>query len=99
MADVSINTLEYHQELCIGCEMCTLVCPHGVFGMNGPVAQLLRPEACMECGACQINCPIDAITVDSGVGCAAAMIRAALFGRKEACCGPGPESDCCSSDK
>jgi hypothetical protein len=41
----------------------------------------------MECGACQVNCPTDAISVDSGVGCAAAMIRAALTGKKEVTCG------------
>jgi len=49
--------------------------------------RLQRAEACMECGACQINCPTGAVTVDSGVGCAAAMIRAALTRQKEATCG------------
>ncbi len=94
------NTLQYDPELCIGCEMCSLVCPHAVFAMNGRVAQLVRPEACMECGACQLNCPTDAITVDSGVGCAAAMIRAALTGKKEEpTWDTGTESPCCSSDE
>jgi ferredoxin len=46
-----------------------------------------RVEACVECGACQLSCPTGALVVDSGVGCAAAMIRAALRGRKEASCG------------
>jgi ferredoxin len=41
----------------------------------------------MECGACQVNCPTNAISVESGVGCAAAMILAALTGKKEATCG------------
>lgn len=92
----ALNTLEYNPELCIGCDMCITVCPHGVFAPNGRVALLVRPEACMECGACQLNCPTDAITVDSGVGCAAAMIRAALTGRKEATCGPADaESESC----
>jgi NAD-dependent dihydropyrimidine dehydrogenase PreA subunit len=66
--------------------MCAIVCPHGVFAMNERKAALLRPEACMECGACQKNCPADAIIVDSGVGCAYAMMRAALTGKKEVCC-------------
>jgi NAD-dependent dihydropyrimidine dehydrogenase PreA subunit len=83
-----INTLVYQKDLCIGCEMCVAVCPHAVFEMNERVALLVRPEACMECGACQINCPADAIAVDSGVGCASAMIAAALRGQKieEATC-------------
>jgi len=95
-----VNTLQYNPELCIGCEMCSLVCPHAVFTMNERVAQLVRPEACMECGACQLNCPTDAIMVDSGVGCASAMIYAALTGKKEATCGSSEtEPSCCSSDR
>jgi len=39
----------------------------------------------MECGACAMNCPTDALTVQAGVGCAAAVINAAL-GRDGACC-------------
>jgi NAD-dependent dihydropyrimidine dehydrogenase PreA subunit len=90
------NPLEYDPNLCIGCKMCSVVYPHGMFAMNGRVAQFVRSEACMECGACQLNCPTGAITVDSGVGCAAAMIRAALLGKKTATCGPGAGASCCS---
>lgn len=82
----ALNTLRYDSELCIGCEMCIIVCPHAVFAMNGRVVHFVRPDACMECGACQLNCPTGAVMVDSGVGCAAAMIRAALTGKKEASC-------------
>ena len=93
------NTLDYSPELCVGCDMCVSVCPHGVFAPNGRVALLVQPEACMECGACQLNCPTGAITVDSGVGCAAAMIYAALTGRKEVTCGPGDSGSesCCDN--
>jgi NAD-dependent dihydropyrimidine dehydrogenase PreA subunit len=81
------NTLVYNQELCNGCGLCTAVCPHAVFEMNGRSARLVRPQACMECGACQLNCASGAISVESGVGCAAAMLWAALKGQKEASCG------------
>ena len=91
----ALNTLEYIPALCIGCEMCIYVCPHGVFALNGSAVRLVRPDACMECGACQLNCPTGALAVDSGVGCAAAMIRAALTGRKDASCGPESEPSCC----
>jgi NAD-dependent dihydropyrimidine dehydrogenase PreA subunit len=83
------NTLRYDETKCINCGMCSSVCPHGVFVNGENRAELKKPEACMECGACQLNCPVDAIAVDSGVGCAAAMMRAALKGKKleEASCG------------
>ena len=92
----SVNTLAYDAELCIGCDMCSTVCPHRVFAPNGRVARLVLPELCMECGACQLNCPTEAITVDSGTGCAAAMIMAALTGREISC--GGPEGGCCAPD-
>ncbi len=76
------NTLQYDEKKCVGCGKCSIVCPHRVFAQNGNKAELVNPSACMECGACELNCPAGAITVDSGVGCANAMIRAALRGEK-----------------
>jgi len=67
--------------------MCSSVCPHAVFERKNKTVSLVQPENCMECGACQLNCPTGAITVESGVGCASAMIYAALTGKKEATCG------------
>jgi NAD-dependent dihydropyrimidine dehydrogenase PreA subunit len=78
-----LNTLRYDPASCIGCGMCAITCPHAVFACSDGKAQLARPDSCMECGACQRNCPADAISVDTGVGCAAAMIRAALLRRGE----------------
>jgi NAD-dependent dihydropyrimidine dehydrogenase PreA subunit len=83
------TTLQYDPSACTGCKMCAIVCPHAVFVMDGRQAVLTRPEACMECGACQLNCPANAISVESGVGCASAMIRAALTRKEEATCGCG----------
>ena len=81
------NTLQFNQDLCNNCIMCSAVCPHAVFERTNGVVYLVRPSKCMECGACQLNCPTGAIKVDSGVGCASAMIYAALTGKKEATCG------------
>ena len=81
------NTLKFNQELCNNCIMCSTVCPHAVFERNNGLVSLIRPERCMECGACQLNCPTGAIIVESGVGCATAMIFAALKGKNEATCG------------
>lgn len=85
------NTLKYDQGECINCGMCSKVCPHGVFLPGKEAAVLANNEACMECGACYLNCPADAIRVESGVGCAAAMISAALRGSKEETCTCGCE--------
>jgi NAD-dependent dihydropyrimidine dehydrogenase PreA subunit len=94
-----VNTLKYDRGKCTGCGRCIEVCPHGVFEMaerNGKKrARLVARKACMECGACRMNCPSGAIEVDSGVGCAWAMFRAALLpGEQEVCCGPKTEKSC-----
>jgi NAD-dependent dihydropyrimidine dehydrogenase PreA subunit len=101
------NTLRYDPTRCINCGMCVAVCPHGVFAPNGKVVELAVPEACMECGACMRNCPAEAIWVESGVGCAAAMIAAALRGRPldegtcgdDTCCGATTPADTPTEDE
>jgi ferredoxin len=77
------TTLKYDAKLCTGCGLCSSVCPHGVFIQTDKIAQLIRPLACMECGACALNCPAHAITVETGFAYAAAQFLAALKGSKE----------------
>ena len=91
------NTLHLDPARCINCGICQTVCPHAVFASGDKVAVLASPESCMECGACMKNCPGGAITVESGVGCAEAMIRAAITGSKNEPCGCGGEGEsiCC----
>jgi len=89
------NTLRYNPSRCINCGMCLIVCPHAVFGEGSDVVSLINPDLCMECGACQKNCPAGAITVNSGVGCASAMINAALRGSDEVTCGCDDDTCCC----
>jgi len=83
----TINTLKFDSELCTGCGICVDICPHGVFALNHRTIHPVRADACMECGACQVNCPFGAIKVDSGVGCAAAMIQSALLRKNQVECG------------
>jgi len=91
------NSLQYHPEKCINCRRCTEVCPHGVFAEGTERAELVSPADCMECGACALNCPVQAIAVKSGVGCAWAMIAAAIRGKSmdSAECGCGGDSGSC----
>ena len=72
-----------------------MVCPHRVFIQNGREAVLAEPQRCMECGACMVNCPTGAIEVESGVGCASAIMYAAITGKKEATCGCDDTPSCC----
>jgi NAD-dependent dihydropyrimidine dehydrogenase PreA subunit len=91
----NVVTLGYDQDKCTGCGRCTEVCPRGVFAMRDKRAVVTDRDLCIECGACEGNCEFDAITVKSGVGCAAAMINGIL--RKGdadgGCC--GPDTGCC----
>jgi len=80
-----VVTLELDVERCSGCGVCVTVCPHAVLAMNGRGARIVDRDACMECGACATNCATEAISVRAGVGCAAAVINAAL-GRGDGCC-------------
>ena len=80
-----VVTLQLDANKCTGCGMCLEVCPHEVFQTNSSRAISINRDACMECGACSRNCPVDAISVESGVGCAAAVINS-LLGRKSSEC-------------
>ena len=73
-------TLKYDESLCNGCGLCVAVCPRAVFAMQGRRAALADRGACLECGACALNCVPGAITVDAGVGCAQAIITGVLTG-------------------
>ena len=77
-----VATLELEQALCIGCGRCLEVCPHQVFELAARRARLADKDACMECGACALNCPVAAIRVDAGVGCASGMINEWLREKK-----------------
>ncbi len=90
----NVATLEYDASRCIGCRLCIEVCPHNVFHMSGKKAEVVNPDKCMECGACQLNCVTGALKVKQGVGCASAVIYGFLKGTDPSCdCGGG--ESCC----
>ncbi len=93
-----VASLELVSDRCTGCGLCTEVCPHGVFAVEGKKAVVLDRDSCMECGACANNCAFSAITVAKGVGCAAALINSMVYGGEPSCdCSstkPGP-GGCC----
>ncbi len=89
-----VATLLLDREACTGCRMCLAVCPHGVFEIEQGKARIVDLDACMECGACVMNCSAEALTVHAGVGCASAIVRSWIVGG-EPSCGCGEEGDTC----
>ncbi len=87
----NVTTLKLDIEKCTGCRMCTIVCPHEVFEMNGNKARIINRDACIECGACARNCAFEALSVRAGVGCATGIIIGAIRGTEPTC-------DCTKSD-
>lgn len=92
-----VSTLEYDPSKCTGCRMCVEVCPHRIFQMEGKKAYVIDRDLCMECGACMRNCASGAIEVQTGVGCAAALIKGMVTGDASCGCSDGDEknSACC----
>jgi NAD-dependent dihydropyrimidine dehydrogenase PreA subunit len=88
----NVVTLKLATHKCTGCGMCTSVCPHVVFEIQEKKAVVIDRDACMECGACVRNCPVEAITVRAGVGCANAIIKGAVKGTAPTC-----GDSCCDS--
>ncbi|MCA9609998.1 MAG: 4Fe-4S dicluster domain-containing protein [Myxococcales bacterium] len=65
----TVNTLgneariELVEERCTGAADCVLVCPREVLEMDGRArkVRVVRPDQCIECGACVVQCPSDAL--------------------------------------
>jgi len=65
----TINTIKNHFEIelaedrCSGAAECILVCPRNVLQMNSRLRKvsIARPEQCIRCGACIVQCPDDAL--------------------------------------
>lgn len=93
---LNVSTLRLLADKCKGCGTCVDVCPHGVLAMNDKKAVIIDSDKCMECGACMTNCSFGALTVDKGVGCAAAIINSMITGGEPSCdCSGDSKSSCC----
>jgi len=91
----NVVTLELYPDKCNGCKMCTFVCPHEVFIVTNRKAVIVNRDLCIECGACEKNCPENAIKVRSGVGCATGVLNGLLRGGEPTCDCSSSSSSCC----
>jgi len=51
----------------------------GVIDIIENLAELTDYRACLECGACSLNCEFDAIELTKGTGCLVAIIKEDLL--------------------
>lgn len=63
MPETVISNLYHITEECIGCEICTKVCPENCFTMKDHKS-VWHPERCMTCMACIHACPMMAIQMN-----------------------------------
>jgi NAD-dependent dihydropyrimidine dehydrogenase PreA subunit len=64
-------------EKCNGCSWCLDVCPHQIIILNNEnKAEIIEDERCIECGACALQCPQDAILAHPhGCGCVSSVVK------------------------
>jgi ferredoxin len=55
-------------DACIGCKHtdCVQVCPVDCF-REGPNFLVIAPHECVDCGLCEIECPVDAIVSENAL--------------------------------
>jgi NAD-dependent dihydropyrimidine dehydrogenase PreA subunit len=90
-----ITTLQVFPEKCTGCGRCIEVCPHAVLKLEDRRVLIDDKDRCMECGACEKNCDFGAVSVNAGVGCAAAVINGIIRGTEPNCDCSGSSGSCC----
>ncbi len=64
-------------ERCNGCSWCIDVCPHQIIILNDDKkAEIIEEDHCIECGACALQCPKEAIlTHPAGCGCVSSVVK------------------------
>lgn len=49
---------------CKGCFTCVEICPVGVFAKDGKKSKVAKPNECIGCRACEVQCSEGAIKVE-----------------------------------
>ncbi len=58
------HTLQFSEDLCIGCSHCLSVCPTEALRVKNGKSSLLLNQ-CIDCGKCSSVCPTEAISIDN----------------------------------
>lgn len=58
MADITVDN-----DKCIFCLYCIRICPMGVYENKDGTISLVNVNGCINCHACEVACPVDAITI------------------------------------
>lgn len=53
---------EIHNDLCVGCKVCTIACPFGTVNYNQDTGKVIKCDLCGGDPECAKACPTDAIT-------------------------------------
>lgn len=51
-----------HDNICVGCKVCTIACPFGTVNYNSSTGKVIKCDLCHGAPACEAACPTDAIT-------------------------------------
>ncbi|GAJ17197.1 unnamed protein product, partial [marine sediment metagenome] len=54
---------EVDDEICIGCGVCTKLCPYNAISKNEQEVAVVNKLMCKGCGVCGASCPENAITI------------------------------------
>ncbi len=75
---------------CSACGLCEEICPFGLPEKGGDgVYEINKTEECIECSACQRNCPDSAIIMEEQKGCGClwdARDKAKELNANNSCC-------------
>ena len=60
--DAATGVKIVHENLCVGCKVCTIACPFGTVNYNASTGKVIKCDLCQGSPACSNACPTGAIT-------------------------------------
>lgn len=60
--NLATGAKEIHNDVCVGCKVCTIACPFGTVNYNADSGKVMKCDLCEGDPACAKACPTAAIT-------------------------------------